>query len=363
MAIVGSAERIGPTIEESLETLIFSTARDALEAAELTRDDVDGIVTACSDQVDGRAISSMLTTGAAGGHLRDEVNLASSGAHALVAAYLSIASGRHNTVLVSTWGKASEGNVRLAEHLSADPYFDRDLPITDVVAMAMQAGGLRQEVPDAEEAAAAVVEKNRGEIVTRVDVKASPVLAAPLRALEIPSPRDGACSFVLASASAAAKYPHPVWIEGIDWAADRYRLSDRDLVRLPHLRAAAVNALNRAGRRVGELDFIEAHDYCADAELLAYAALGLCELGGVTGFVLQGRSASDGDHPVNSSGGSLSGEVPFVGALARLGDLVTRLRSSTDNANGRVCSGLLQMASGFAGQFQTVAVFSAGAAT
>lgn len=362
MAIVGSAERMAPAIDDSLETMIFSTAHDALQDAEMERDDVEGIATACSDQVDGRAISSMLTMGAAGGHLRDEVNVASSGAHALVAGYLSVASGRHDTVLVSTWGKASEGNVPLAEHLSTDPYFDRDLPLTDAAAMAMQAAALRREVPDAAEAAAAVVEKNRRETVSKVDVETSPLVAVPLRELEIPPPRDGACSFVLTSASVAARYRHPVWIEGIAWAADQYRLSDRDLVGLPHLRGATQIALSRAGRRVDELDFIEAHDYCADAEVLAYAGLGLCGLDGATAFVLGGSSSPEGAHPVNLSGGSLSGEVPFVGALARLGDLLKRLRSSTAIHNSRVWSGLLQMASGFAGQFQTVAVFSAGAA-
>lgn len=358
VAIVGAADVIAPKIDESLESLIFSTARRALAEAEVDHDGVNAVVTACSDQVDGRAISSMLTTGAAGGHLRDEVNLASSGAHALILGYLQVASGLHDVVLVSSWGKASEGNVSLAEHLSADPYFDRDLPLTDSVAMAMQASAFRRQVTDGGQAAAAVVAKNRGE--SEAEVKASAVAASPLRQLEIAPPRDGACSFVLTSASNAARYREPVWIEGVGWSSDSYRLGDRDLVHLPHLRKAAEAALGRAGRRVDQIDFIEAHDYSADAELLAYSGLGLCDVASVPRFILDGSSGHEGSHPVNLSGGSLSGEVPFVGSLVRLGNLIRRLRNSGEDSQRSTRSGLLQASAGFAGQFQTVAVLSTG---
>src|ERR1044072_7517736 len=117
VVIAGVAASVGPVRTDSLESLIFATARAAIDNAGVALKDIDAVVTACADQVDGRAISSMVNTGAAGGHLRDEVNLASSGAHALVEGFLAVAAGRCETVLVSAWGKASEGIVSQVEHL------------------------------------------------------------------------------------------------------------------------------------------------------------------------------------------------------------------------------------------------------
>ncbi len=45
------------------------------------------------DLVNGRVISSMVTSGPAGGYMKDLLNVASSGEHALVLAYLQILSG------------------------------------------------------------------------------------------------------------------------------------------------------------------------------------------------------------------------------------------------------------------------------
>src|SRR5215210_8103297 len=80
---------------DSLETLIFSAATAALGDAGLDRSELDGIVIAASDQVDGRAISSMLTSAPAGAYLNEEINVASSPGHAVALAYAQIASRTH----------------------------------------------------------------------------------------------------------------------------------------------------------------------------------------------------------------------------------------------------------------------------
>ena len=66
--IISGVAEVSPTggAAYSLETLIFASASSALSDAGLERGDLDGIVIAASDQVDGRAISSMVTSGPAG---------------------------------------------------------------------------------------------------------------------------------------------------------------------------------------------------------------------------------------------------------------------------------------------------------
>lgn len=57
-----------------------------------------------------------------------------------------------------------------------------------------------------------------------------------------------------------------------------------------------------------------------------------------------------GDRPINRGGGSVRGEAPFGGPLRKLLEAVRAVRvGDADRA-------LAQMATGFAGQFQTVAI-------
>ncbi len=113
VAITGVSAVVGRP-EDSLETLIFRGARDALAEAGVERGELDGVVLGASDQTDGRAITSMLTSGPAGAYLNDEINVASSPGHALALGYMQILSGVHERLLVSSWGKSSESVAQLA---------------------------------------------------------------------------------------------------------------------------------------------------------------------------------------------------------------------------------------------------------
>jgi acetyl-CoA C-acetyltransferase len=366
--IVGCAHTSTSRFTDSLEMLVFSTARRALEDAGLSLEDVDGVVTACSDQVDGRAISSMLMSGPSGGHLADEINLASSGAHALVMGFLQVASGHQDVVLVTTWGKASEGEVSNVEHLTADPYFERDVPISHVAAMGIQSQLYRTSSNRVAQAASLIAVKNsrnasrnaravNRDEVTPDEVGRSAVVAQPLRKLEIAPECDGAYSFVLASDARGKSDGRAVPMLGVGWAADQYRLAGRDLVRLPHLTAAARAACAQAeiGEIRKDIDFFELHDCSTDAELLALEAVGLCAPGTAADWMQdEGRSRADSLDP---SGGSLSGEAPFAGILRKVVEAVTQLRREAgENQLNTADRALVQMSSGFAGQFQTVIV-------
>ncbi len=77
----------------SLEELLYSVTRAALNDAGLAIDDIDGIVVAANDQYDGRAISIMAASGSVGGVDRDILSTPSSGEHAFVLGTLRVASG------------------------------------------------------------------------------------------------------------------------------------------------------------------------------------------------------------------------------------------------------------------------------
>jgi hypothetical protein len=344
---LGEADAIA---EDSLETMIFRAATAALADAGRRRDDLDGIVLAASDQTDGRAISSMLTAGPAGAYLNDEINAASSPGHALALGYMQILAGTHRCVLVSTWGKSSEaaGGSAPAERLSAEPFFERDGGLSDLAAAAMQAEAHRRPDPErGAEAAARVVVKNRAG-ASAAQVAASPLVAAPLRELELAPEIDRSFSLLLERADRDATAPR---LAGVGWRADLGRTGERDLVALPHLAAAARDAYQRAGIEdpAAVVASWHVHDYTPDAEILAYAPLGVCAAGGAIDLALAGADR------VNPDGGSLAGAAPFGGPMRTVLEAVRRARSAAER---RFL--VAQLSTGFAGQFQTVAVVEAG---
>lgn len=365
--IIGVAEVEPPASTwPSLEGMIFACVEDALADASVGRSAIDGIVIAASDQTDGRAISSMLTSGPAGAYMNDEINIASSPGHAFAMACLQIESGVQRRVVVASWGKASEvagTGIEDAERLSADPFFDRDAGVTRLAALGMQAGLYRRSRPRAAEAAAVVAAKNHNNAagedaeaaVSAEDVARSPLLAEPLRRLEVAAASDGAYALVLGDD--LSRDERAIAVSGLAWNSEAYRLSDRDLAGAPHLRLAAATAFREASIRDprSEVDLWELHDESADAELLAYEAVGLCEDGGAPELALSGATAREGEYPVNPLGGAVAGEAPFGGGLRKLVRASRYVRGDVPSVPAASVA-FVQIASGFAGQFQSAFV-------
>lgn len=355
---IGEARGATPPAD-SLEGLIFRAATAALSDAGLERHDLDGIVLSASDLVDGRAISSMLTSAPAGAYLNEEINVASSPGHAIALAYAQVASGTHRRLLVASWGKASEtanGSTQAAEQLSAEPFFERDARMVPVAQAAMQAEVHRRGRPLAEAAAHRVAASRRNDGTTPGEVASSPLIAHPLRRAEWPREIDGAFSLVMERGERDSR---GVSLQGVGWCADSGRLAERDLLGLPHLRKAAADAFRRAGIAASPqaCGSWHLHDYTPDAELLACEAVGLCPDGEAPELALAGVMDASGARPVSPGGGSLAGEAPFGGPLRKLLEAVRQLRGDAgDHQLAGVTRSFVQMSTGPAGQFQTALV-------
>ena len=349
-AAITAAAAVTGGVHDSLETLVFRGARTALAAAGLERGDLDGVILAASDQTDGRAITSMLTSGPAGAYLKDEINVASSPGHALALGYMQILSGVHERLLISSWGKSSESasGSQPAERLSTDPFFERDGGLSALAAAAMQAERHRGANPARGALAAALVAaRNHGD-VDAATVAASAVVASPLRALELPPEIDATFSILLERSGRTAP---AALLTGVGWCSDSGRIAERDLVGLPHLRRAAADAYARAGATPQDVGTWHLQDCTPDAEILAYAPLGLCPPGGGIDLVLSGATDRGGPLTVNPDGGSVRGEAPFGGVLAKVVDAVRQVGGAAGAERA-----LAHLTTGFAGQFQTVAI-------
>ena len=82
---------------------MYAVTRSALADAGLAIEDIDGIVVAANDQLDGRAISVMMASGSVGGVDRDILSTPSAAEHAFVLGAMRIASGQFRTQLVVSW--------------------------------------------------------------------------------------------------------------------------------------------------------------------------------------------------------------------------------------------------------------------
>jgi acetyl-CoA acetyltransferase len=357
----------------SLEEALHAVTQAALRNAGLTIDDIDGIVVASNDQLDGRAISIMAASGSVGGVGRDILSTPSGSEHAFILGSLRVRSGMYDTQLVVSWSPLETQSIAETQRLSNDPYYHRSLPLDDLAAHALQANALEARVPGLRSTAIAVTEKNRRHgAMAYAHLSPSPrepVLIANSRMLRWPitegmvaPPAFGAVAMVIASGDwiATRKTCRTAWIHGLGWATETAYLGDRDLSTLPSLAAATAQAYAESGtsKDAPAFDLAEVADATPYQELLALEGLGLCPREQWSAAVQRGDFAQGGSLPVNLSGGALTFNPVFCTGMMRIAETANQTRG---------CAGLHQQAdvqravahgaSGFAMQYNSVVVF------
>ena len=364
--VIGCAIR--PAIagrDRSLEEIIYDTTQQALADASLTIDDINGIVVACNDQLDGRAISVMMASGAVGGVDRDILSTPSGSEHAFILGALRVATGQFRTQLVVAWSPTEASSIAEAERLGADPYFHRRLPLDELSAHALQATALEQNMPGVRDLAASVLAKNRRHgALAYPDPPVSPRPGParwPLEAGMTTCPTTGCVATVLATEDFIAErgLTDVAWIRGMGWATEPSFLGDRDLSTAPALATAALQAYRDAGITdpLTQLDVVEITDATPYAELLAYEALGLGDRNEWAAKVDAGTFALGGQLPVNLSGGVQTFNPVFCTGLIRFAEIANQVRGRAGaHQHKDTRNGLAQAGSGFAMQYQAAIV-------
>lgn len=336
VAVVGTSQTKYEAAKrkDNLADVVFEAASGALCDAELNIGDIDSVVLAAHDLIDGRSITSMLTAPPAGAHLKDEVRVADDAAFAVALAWLRLLSGEFTTSLVVSWSKLSEGNFDAITSLNFDPIFYRPFGFNYVTAHALQAMSYMSRYGITGAQAAKVTVKNRAhalknslahlrKAVSVEDVLSSRLLAWPLKELDVPPRSDGACAIVLATEEKAKMAKGGcAWIKGVGWANDTYYLGDKDLAELGSLALAAKKAYGMAGiaNPLEQLDVAEVHDISSFHELMGYEALGFCESGDGGRLIEQDITSMKGVLPVNPSGGALSSHPYTAVGLIRVAE-------------------------------------------
>ncbi|WP_425551289.1 lipid-transfer protein [Actinoallomurus vinaceus] len=178
--------------------------------------------------------------------------------------------------------------------------------------------------------------------VTAADVAASPVVADPLRLLDICATSDGGAAVVLSSLEYARRHGHgaPVRIAAVSTVTPTFPSTVLDLANFatdssvavdpperPFRAANAAAAYEEAGLGPEDLSLAEVYDLSTALELDWYEDIGLCKPGEAEGLLRDGATTLGGRIPVNPSGGlACFGEAIPAQAIAQVCELTWQLR-------------------------------------
>jgi acetyl-CoA C-acetyltransferase len=341
VAIVGVTQTKYETnkIDQTYMELTFEVVKKLHNQLGITNDDVGSVITGSNDFTDGRTIANMAVQDGVGSVRKSESRVSGDGAFAYVYAAMRVLSQEYDTVLVVSHSKCSEGDQCLINNSIFDPFYQRHLGLDQISSAGLMANMYMSKYGITEEQAAKVVVKNRKNAlnnpyahiqkeVSVEDVLKSPMLAYPLKELDLPPYSDGAVAMLLANEETAKKLTDtPVWLKGYANCTDAYYLGHRNMTDLIALELAAKEAYKMAGISdpIKDIDVAEVSENFSTHELMIYEALGFCGKGEGGKFIDSGQTQMGGKIPVNPSGGVLSSNVAMANGLIRVAEVAEQL--------------------------------------
>jgi acetyl-CoA C-acetyltransferase len=343
VAVVGvGCTRFGDRFERGYEELICDAAFAAYDDARIEPDQIDAayLGTYLPGPGGGKAAVSL----ADALRLYDRPitrveNYCATGTDAFRNGCLAVASGVHDVVLVLGAEKLKDRGGRGIPRLG-HPLLARGNTAPGLFALAanryMHTFGLGRETL----ARVAVKNHHNGALnpkahlrmeVTAEQVLKAPIIAWPFGLYDCCPTTDGAAAAVICRADLASRFPKPaVLVKGVGLAVATgrpYFDPTFDYLGFRSTQAAARQAYAMAGIRASEVDFAEVHDCFTWTEISNVEDLGFCAKGEGGRLVEEGRTALDGDIPINPSGGLKSFGHPIGASGVRMiYECVTQLR-------------------------------------
>lgn len=326
--------------DKSLKTLAATAALGALDDAGLTVRDIDAAICAnaysglLNNQESIRGETWLRGIGLGGTAVINTENACASGSTAVHIACMAVASGNYDAVLVVGAEKmfvGDTGRALAALANSADTEVMGNIGLQFSAVDAIRVREMMAEEDVGAEAFEWVTMKNHDHAVSNAicqyrkpismeQVRASRMIADPIRLLMCSAISDGAAAVVVSSKPGRGR----VRVRSSVIASSPWRL---DKSALPGPTVAVDKAYAQAGVSPSDLHLAEVHDAVAPAELMHYRELRLCGEGEVAKLVAEKATALGGRLPVNTSGGLNSRGHP-VGAtgVAQLIELTLQLR-------------------------------------
>ena len=323
--------------EKALADLAWPAVKQALGDSGIDKKKIDAAYcgTALGGMMSGQRILKKL--GITGLPIINIENACSSSSTAFREAWITVASGIYDTVLVVGVEKLTKfggGTLPLEKEdwevlhglvmpalyaMRARRYMhEYGLTENDIADVSVKARKHGVANPDAQ------FQKE----VSREEVLASRPVADPLKLFHCCPSGDGAAAVVICSTEKAKQYSaKPIQVIGSEINSGKYVTGYRDMTS-PEITVRGVKKLyEESGIGPDDIDVAEVHDAFAIAELLYYEALGFCARGDAAKLLADGVTSVGGRIPVNPSGGLLSKGHP-IGAtgVAQIVEIVRQLR-------------------------------------
>ncbi len=327
VAIIGVGEtKFGELWERSFRDLGIEAGFKAMEDAGISGNDIDAMFVgnmSADRLIDQEHIAPLIADYSGFGErnlpsVRVEAANASGGI-ALSQAYMSVASGVHDIVVVGGAEKMTDvGEESAAEILAstADQEWEAVFGATLGSLYAMMARRHMKDFGTTKEQMASVAVKNHlnGSMNPNAQFQRSikmemalnaPMVADPLGVFDCAPLSDGAAAVILCPMESARKYTDtPVKILSCGQAGDYMALHDRpSLTRMDATIAASRKAYKYAGITANDIQLAEVHDAFSISEIMAIEDLGFFEKGQGGKATQDGETALNSKISINTSGG------------------------------------------------------------
>ena len=325
VAIVGTGQTYHKSHRPDVngQELIHEAVQAALQDAQLTIKDIDGIVIGNMDHFEGINYTDCWSVDGSGAFMKPIIKMTTGGTTGStlgIGGYHLVASGLFEKLLVIGWEKNSESDTTGAITTAFDAIWDRLVFAGAISGLAAEAQAYMAKYGATDKDAARVSVRDRKHAcnnphaqlrkeVTVEEVLASPMLADPIHLLDVCPRTDGACAVIMANEDVAEKIcPTPDWI----WAtANRHTytyLADANWGELDSMAEAANELWTKTGIKEPrkELDVIELYQPYSFAGIIWIEDLGIAERGKGAEYIWSGATDMGGEVPINPSGGVIS---------------------------------------------------------
>lgn len=352
VSIIGVGRtKFGEHWNESFREMITKAALRAIESAKIEGREIEAVYGGC--MASGRFIGQEHI----GALIADQLGLnplpstrleaaCASGGVALRNGYLAVASGEHDLLAVGGVEKMTEISVAQAGFAlggAGDQETELFHGATFPALYALMARKHMQEYGTTEEQMACVSVKNHyngtlnpysqfNKEITIEDVMKSGCVASPLKLLDCSPLTDGAAAVILCETSKAKKLcEQPVEIIASVQASDTLALTGRkSITELLATKIAAKKAFEQAKIKPKDVNVAECHDCFSVAEIMAIEDLGFFKKGEGGKATEQGKTALNGEIPVNPSGGLKMGHPVGATGVKQAVELFWQLRGEAE---------------------------------
>jgi benzoylsuccinyl-CoA thiolase BbsB subunit len=329
-----------------------------LKEMNLNREAVDAVYVASvrSGSLIGQRILKEI--GMTGIPIYNVENACSSGGTAFHEAWLSVAAGVYDVVMVVGVEKLSNlGGGTL-------PLDFEDIEVNHGIVMpavyAMRARRYMHEYGATAEDLALVSVKNHynGSLnpfaqyqneVTLDEVMNARMIADPFTLLHCCPNGDGAAAVLICPTDMAKEFGTPkIDVKASVVTSGYFKGGYRDLIWPDITYRAAKEAYQMSGLSPKDIDVAEVHDAFTIAEILYYEVLGFCEKGEGYRYLREGKSALDGEVAFNPSGGLMSKGHPLgASGVAQIVEIYWQLTGQAGKRQVRdACVGLTHVTGG-----------------